>query len=82
MTPVLVRCVETGGGALTWMLYLQPLPASGETLTIALTWPSADFAEAKVALDLGEIRSEGVARHRSWWWLASSAEVAPSGLGS
>jgi hypothetical protein len=55
----LVRSVETGGGAMTWMLYLQPVPTTGETLTIRLTWPSADFAEAQVALDLGEIRSNG-----------------------
>jgi len=55
----LVRCVETGGGAMTWMLYLQPMPTTGDTLTIGLTWPNADFAEAKLALDLGEIRSKG-----------------------
>ena len=55
----LVRCVETAGGAITWMLYLQPVPTSGESLTIGVTWPSADFAEAKVGLDLGEIRLNG-----------------------
>ena len=55
----LVRCVETGGGAITWMLYLQPVPTSGDTLTIGVTWPSADLAEAQVALDLDEIRSKG-----------------------
>ncbi len=26
----LVRCVETAGGAITWMLYLQPVPTSGD----------------------------------------------------
>jgi hypothetical protein len=55
----LVRCVESGGGAMTWMLYLQPVPTSGDTLTVGLTWPDADLAEAKLALDLGEIRSKG-----------------------
>jgi hypothetical protein len=55
----LTRCVETGGGAMTWMLYLQPVPTDGETLTIGLTWPSADFAESKIDLDLAEIRSMG-----------------------
>jgi hypothetical protein len=44
---------------MTWMLCLQPVPPEGEALTIGLTWPNADFAETKVALDLGEIRSMG-----------------------